>query len=93
MATDTAVLELARRGSVPTPCALELTSPERFAKRQGFAPAARLSRLAGIPILRRAYERQEYFACDQVESVANIAAFVSPVASISSQAGAACPRI
>jgi hypothetical protein len=33
--------------------------------------------------LRRAYERQECFAWKKVESVANIAAFVSPVASIS----------
>src|SRR5690349_3815198 len=32
--------------------------------------------------LRRAYERQECFACAQVKSVANMTEFVSPVASI-----------
>jgi len=42
---------------------------------QKFCPSFSLAQ-----VLRRAYERQGCFACDQVESVANISAFVSPVA-------------
>jgi hypothetical protein len=33
-----------------------------------------------LSILRRAYKRQECFACEKVESVANTTAFVSPAA-------------
>ena len=64
MATDLEVQKMALAG-------MHLTVGEhRSTNRSGFLFA----------ILRRAFEQQRYFACEEVESVAKTTAFNSPVA-------------
>jgi hypothetical protein len=48
----------------------------------GIASASLCANDPGTSILHRAHEAQEYFTWHQVKSVANIAAIVSPAASL-----------
>ena len=92
MATDTAPISRSRLKYVPIRCALEPPGTclagngrplPRHRQRYDSRASVEVRRVLWAINLRRAHERQQPFTWHQVKSVANIAAFVSPVAFVS----------